>query len=191
MNARSDAELGDAGSADSLLARIAGGDRRAFEAFYDTFHGRVYAFALKHIRNPADAAEILNEVMLEVWRNAARFEGKSRALTWVLGIAHHKAVDRLRRHARHRAEELDDELPEDDRVSALDALAGAEDTQRVRECLERLSDAQRLVVHLAFFEDLPYPEIAEIAACPVGTVKTRMFHARQLLKRCLGAKDTT
>jgi RNA polymerase sigma-70 factor (ECF subfamily) len=172
-----------------LLARIAQGQKAAFEQFYDAFYARVYAFALRHLRNPADAAEVLNEAMLEVWRSASRFEGRSKPLTWVFGITHHKVIDRLRRRHKEHHEEFDEELaPEladETQPSALDALARAENAEQVRRCLERLSGAHRLVVHLAFFEDLSYPEIAEIVGCPVGTVKTRMFHAKEHLKRCL------
>ncbi len=174
----------DSDAAD-LLRRMATGSEAALREFYQAFHGRVYAFALRRLRNPADAAEVLNEVMLEAWRSAARFEGRSQVLTWVLGIAHHKIIDNLRRQKSHLLNELDPEMADDDGPTALDAIAGTQDAAQLRRCLEDLSDAHRLIVHLAFFEDLPYEEIARIADCPVGTVKTRMFHARRLLKRCL------
>jgi RNA polymerase sigma-70 factor, ECF subfamily len=172
-------------TAESLMARMAHGDERALEAFYDAFHARVYAFALKMVRDRNDAADVLNEVMLEVWRRAAQFEGRSRALTWVLGIAHHKAIDRLRR--RGQAHDSDDALRDvaDDAPAAIDVLQQLEDRQRVQDCLEHLSAPHRMVLHLAFFDDLPYPEIAQIVECPLGTVKTRVFHAKQLLKQCL------
>ncbi|MCR4333003.1 MAG: sigma-70 family RNA polymerase sigma factor [Sulfuricaulis sp.] len=171
----------------SLLTRIASGNETALREFYQAFHGRVYAFAIKRLRDPADAADVLNEVMLEVWRSAARYEGRSRALTWVLGITHHKTIDNLRRRKNYPQDELDVEIEDENSPTALDALAGAEDAAQLRRCLEGLSDAHRLIVHLAFFEDLPYEEIAKVADCPIGTVKTRMFHAKRRLKRCLAA----
>ncbi len=67
----------------------------------------------------------------------------------------------------------------------IDAIVGAENAKFIRCCMEKLSDAHHQVVHLTFFEDLSYPEIAQILNCPLGTVKTRMFHAKQLLKKCL------
>lgn len=175
----------DADAAVGLIRRMASGSEAALCEFYHAFHGRIYAFALKRLRNPADAADVLNEVMLEAWRSAARFEGRSKVLTWVLGIAHHKTIDNLRRRKNQPQDELDPELADDDSPSAIEALAGTQDAAQLRRCLEGLSDAHRLIVHLAFFEDLAYEEIAQIADCPVGTVKTRMFHARRLLKRCL------
>jgi RNA polymerase sigma-70 factor, ECF subfamily len=177
--------------ASALLQRIAHGQTRALEAFYAAFHAPVYAFALKRVRNAADAAEILNEVFLEVWRSAGRFEGRSRPLTWVFGIAHHKIVDHLRRQHADREEELSPDMADPDPTDFSAALAGVQDADLVRRCLERLSGSHRLIVHLAFYQDLSYSEIAEIAACPVGTVKTRMFHAKQSLKRCLGAGTRT
>jgi RNA polymerase sigma-70 factor, ECF subfamily len=179
-----EAEATPADEAADLLARIATGSEPALRDFYQAYHTRIYAFALKRLRDPADAADVLNEVMLEVWRKAARYEGRARVLTWVLGIANHKLLDRLRRRGRHATEALDENLAAD--VPDADAaLAGAQDAARVRRCLDVLSDAHRLIVHLAFFEELPYEEIAEIADCPVNTVKTRMFHAKRRLKRCL------
>ena len=183
-----DATSTDAESAEALLERIAAGSEAALEAFYRLTHQRVYAFTLKRVGDPAVAADILNDVMLQVWHHAGRFEGRSRAMTWVLGIAHHKVMDALRRRGREdRHEELDDSIPDEDSAGGIDAVAGVEDASAVRRCLEKLSDAHRTVVHLAFFEDLSYAEIADIAGCPLGTVKTRMMHAKNALKRCLQA----
>lgn len=168
-----------------LLERIAEGDEAALSQFYQSYHARVYAFVRRRLNDPAEAAEVLNEVMLEVWRKASRFEGRSQPLTWVLGIAHHKALDALRRRGRRQTEELDETLPDDDAAPAAELLAAAQNAEVVRRCIEKLSDAHRLMVHLAFFEDMPYPDIARVAECPVGTVKTRVFHAKRLLKECL------
>lgn len=175
----------DPQAAETLIACMARGEERALAQFYDAFHGRVYAFALRLVHEPADAAEVLNEVMLEVWRRAAAFEGRSRALTWVLGIAHHKSIDRVR---ARRPGGVDDAVlasVADDAPPAAEVLARLEDGARVRACLEQLSEAHRQVLHLAFFDDLPYPEIAKVVGVPLGTVKTRVFHAKQLLKQCL------
>jgi RNA polymerase sigma-70 factor (ECF subfamily) len=176
--------IGSNAAADMLI-RMAAGSEAALREFYQVFHGRIYGFALKRLREPADAADVLNEVMLEAWRSASRFEGRSQVSTWVLGIAHHKIIDILRRRKNQPLDEFDPELVVDDSPTAFDVIVGMQDAAQLRRCLEGLSDAHRLVVHLAFFEDLAYEEIANIADCPVGTVKTRMFHARRLLKHCL------
>lgn len=169
------------------MQAIATGDETAMREFYQSFHGVVYAFALRRLSHSAEAADVLNEVMLEVWRHAARFEGRSKVQTWLLGIANHKIIDKLRQRKHSQHEVFDDDIADENNPTALDAIAGAEDAARVRDCIEGLSDAHRQVVHLAFFEELSYGEIAQIAACPEGTVKTRMFYAKQALKRCLAA----
>ena len=170
---------------DSLLEQIAAGDEQALKIFYAEHHSRIYNFAYKRLNDPIDAAEVMNQVMLEVWRNAERFEGRSKATTWVLGIAHHKIIDILRKRGRQKSEALDEDPVDENAPTALDLLSRQQDAEQLRICLERLSELHREVVHLAFFEDLLYSEIAEIVACPEGTVKTRMFHAKRALKRCL------
>ena len=169
----------------ALLRRIAAGSEQALSEFYQTFHSSVYAFALKLLKDPVDAAEILNIVIMEVWCCAKRFEGRSRVRTWLMGITHHKIIDKLRKRGKHKTEEIDPNIPDENSSIVLDAIVSAENAMFIRRCMEKLSDAHSQVVHLTFFEDLSYPEIAQILNCPLGTVKTRMFHAKQLLKKCL------
>ena len=169
----------------ALLSRIAGGDDNALADFYRLHESTVYAFALNRLNDPHAAADVVNEVMIGVWRGADRFQGSAKVRTWLLGITHNKVVDRLRARHRHDADELNDDMVDDDQATALDAVAHAEDTDRLKQCIDRLTDAHRQVVHLGFFEDLSYGEVAEIVGCPEGTVKTRMYHAKQSLKRCL------
>jgi RNA polymerase sigma-70 factor, ECF subfamily len=169
-----------------LLASIADGSETALAEFYRLYQSRIYGFIIRRVHNAADAADILNEVMMEVWRHAGAFQGRSRVLTWVLGIAHHKIIDCLRRRSPHL--ELEDgveEYMEDECDGAPEILAKQQDATLLRFCVEKLSDSQRAVVHLAFFQELTYAEVATILACPEGTVKTRMFHAKQKLKDCL------
>lgn len=168
-----------------LLERIASGDESALERFYQGQAGQVYRFLQARLRDASAASELLNEVMMEVWRTANRFEGRSQVRTWLLSIAHHKMVDHLRRSCRHAGDELDESLADDETPGADRLVNALQEGFLLRRCLDRLSDVQRLVVHLAFFEDLSYPEIAEIVDCPVGTVKTRMFHAKRAIKHCL------
>lgn len=171
----------------ALLARMAAGDdaEAALERLYRLMQPRLYAFALRRLGDPFEAEDIVNDVLLEVWRSAARFQGRSQARSWILGIAHHKIVDVLRRRGRLHAQTETEIADEEADMDA--ALAGAQDAESLRQCLERLPDAQRTVVHLAFFEDLSYSEIARIVDIPVGTIKTRMFHAKRALKACLAA----
>lgn len=174
-------------NAGELLRRIAQGDETAVADFYRLFEARIYRFVLSRLNDPFEAADILNEVMLEVWRGASRFEGRSAVSTWVFGIARNKTVDRLRSRNPGKMVELEPDIAEDEGPGPAEVLLAAENAENVRYCVKQLSEAHREVVHLAFFEDLNYREIANIVGCPEGTVKTRMFHAKKALKRCLSA----
>jgi len=170
----------------TLLQAIASGKESAMQQLYLLWQPRLLAFVARRLGDRHDAEDVVHEVMLDIWRQAGRFEGRSRPLTWAMSIAHHKLVDRQRKH--YREDTTDDKalFEGDDETDLSAAVTGARDAKRLHDCLGRLSDAHRTAVHLAFFEELSYPDIAEIIACPVGTVKTRLFHARKLLKDCLG-----
>ena len=116
------------------------------------------------------------------------FEGRSKATTWIFGIAYYKTMDRLRRQNREilvEPQELDraDESPDQ-----AEALAALEEGGHLRFCLDKLAPRQRAVVELAFFEDLSYQEIAKIVDCPEGTVKSRVYHAKEALRHCLAQR---
>jgi RNA polymerase sigma-70 factor (ECF subfamily) len=168
-----------------LLKHISQGSEEALETFYNTFEMVVYSFALCRLRNEFEAAECLNEVMTEVWIGAHRFEEHSKVKSWLLGITNFKVTDRLRKRGKQTAESLEESTLVDDNCTVADAIAGLEDADKVRKCIENLSDSHRQAVHLTFFEGLSYPEIAQIVECSQGTIKTRMFHAKQKLKHCL------
>ena len=120
-------------------------------------------------------------------RNAGRFEKRSKASTWVFGIARFKILDILRAQGKHMHEDVDPNMPDEDSTSACEHVAAIEDAEALRHCLDDLTAAQREVVHFAFFQDMHYDDIATVTACPTGTVKSRMFHARQALRQCLEA----
>ncbi len=178
-----------------LLRRISAGDEQALQRFYERFSARVYRFALSRLGVEADAADVVNEVFFEVWRgSAARYQGKSAVATWLLGITHHKILDKLRRRrwceeGGDAGEDALDSITADEASSLSSmtekAVEASQDLDRVEACIERLPSPMRQVVYLAFFEDLPYGEIAAILDCPEGTVKTRIHHARRKIKACL------
>lgn len=172
-----------------LLDKISNGRQAALEDFYRLFESRVYHYALSRLNDSFDAADTLNEVMMEVWKHAGRFEGRSKVSTWLLGITHHKVYDRLRKRKNtNLQDDIDDhshQLSDEDHVPMDRVLAAVDDQQLVKQCMDKLSDSHRQVIHLAFFEDMHYQDIASIAECPEGTVKTRVYHAKQALKNCL------
>ena len=167
------------------LVEIAAGREASLEKFYRHYHGQAFQFALRLVSNAADAAELANEAMLEVWRSAARFAGDSRVRTWLFGIVNHRAIDLLRRRRQLHSDEVADLIDESAGCSIADVIGGAQDAGYVRHCVAQLPERQKAVVHLAFFEELSYPEVAQVLNVPVGTIKTRVMHAKQRLQQCL------
>ena len=183
------ARSADAAASDGqLLARIARGDKDAVTALYRRLERPLFAFLVKTLRDREAAADVLNETMLDVWRQAGRFEGKSSVATWIYSIAHHKAISWLR---KRREIELDEEAAEEivDDAPAADSKIAAEDlTQIIARLMEKLSVDHRIVLQLAYFQEFSAGQIAEILDCPENTVKTRMFYARQRLRALLEAE---
>ena len=170
-----------------LITQTAKGDRAAFSALYTALEGPLFRFSRSRLNDPFEAADLVHEVFLEVWRNAGRFEGRSSVKSWVFGIAYRKAVDHYR---KNRRVDYSDSVPEveDDAPNAEACLLAAESSAHVRACLETLKPDHRTAIEFAFFEDLSYNDISKIADIPEGTVKTRVFHAKKLLLHCLSAK---
>ena len=176
----------------NLLRRVGAKDRKAFEALYHQYYRRLFSYLLKVMRRADLVEEVLNDVMLAIWKGAAGFDGRSRPSTWIFGIAYHKALKALSRRSplsqmtqqepmypeREPAEPVDHDEPES-------LLVRRELASVLGQAVRALSVEQRTVVELTYYYGLPYQEIAEIMGCPVNTVKTRMFHARRRLKELL------
>ncbi|MEM7194048.1 MAG: RNA polymerase sigma factor [Pseudomonadota bacterium] len=171
-----------------LMGRIASGDQDAMSALYVTYEKSMYAFVLKKLNDPQLAADIVHETMLSIWKNPGGFQGKSKLRTWLFQIAHNKMVDHLRKHSRHPAEEPDESIVDEEDNAAIGLIEAAQNSEFLKFCLDKLSEAHKMVVHMAYFEEMGYDEIASILSIPAGTVKTRMFHAKQLLKKCLSMR---
>jgi len=173
--------------AQSLLARIAGGDTKAMEEFYRAFSRIVYAFVLRRLESPVESEEVVVETMYEVWRGAGTFAGRSAPRSWLLGIARHKLIDKQRAWGANPFEELGEEAENvaSEDASAFDYLAQRQTREQIKNCLDTLPAEQSESMHLMFYEDLSIGEIAQIQNCPENTIKTRLFHARKKLKLCL------
>ncbi|WP_301184400.1 sigma-70 family RNA polymerase sigma factor [Streptomyces sp. 6-11-2] len=186
---RRPAERGRRVEADELLVLVAGGDHKAFEELYGLVSGPIYGLVRRVVRDPAQSEEVAQEVLLELWRSAPRFDpGRGSALSWVLTLAHRRAVDRVRsvRAAgeRERREAVRAASPAFDHV-AEEVEAGLE-REWVRRCLDRLTALQRQSVTLAYYDGYTYREVAERLSLPLGTVKTRMRDGLIRLRECLG-----
>jgi len=165
-----------------LIRRIGRGDQSALEQLYRRYYGGLYRFVLQITRRTDIIEEVINEVMFVVWQKAATAEPRSRASTWILGIAHYKALQSLRRAGRP-AVALDDEdaalVMEGEESSALRRL---ETEELLFTLMRSLSPEQRAVMELVYYQGLHYSEIAQVIDCPENTVKTRVFNARRKLR---------
>lgn len=171
----------------TLLERVVHRDEAALAELYRHMSRPIHAFCLRRLGDDIAADEIVVETLYEVWRHAHRFAGQSRVGTWVLGIARHKMLDRLRQRSSHPCETLGEEaeMIPDDRPDAYLLLARRQEAAQVALCLEVLPAEQRECIHLVFFEDMSLAEVSEIQECPENTVKTRLFHARRKMRDCL------
>ena len=178
---------------DQLLSQVGRGDEQAFAAFHDLVVARVYGVVRSVLRDPARSEEVTQEVMLELWRTAPRYQASmGRAVTWSLTIAHRRAVDRVRseQSARNRVERESTrvERPHDDVADSVVAVDQSQfDRRRVRRALDRLTSMQREAVELAYFSGYTYREVAVLLDVPEGTVKTRIRDGMIRLRDELGA----
>ena len=172
-----------------LLALVARGDQNAFAAVYDRSAAQVFGLVRRVIRDPAQSEEVTQEVMLEVWRSASRFDPhRGSAMAWLLTLAHRRAVDRIRSGQAAAEREVRAAAatgPGYDMVA--EEVETRLDAQRVRRCLESLTDLQRESVTLAFYGGYTYREVAGLLGVATGTVKTRMRDGLIRLRDCLGA----
>jgi RNA polymerase sigma-70 factor (ECF subfamily) len=170
-----------------LIRRVAAKDRQAFETLYYRYARRVHRYVSKFIKQPELAEEVLDDVMLVIWRKAWCFDHSSRLSTWILGIAHNKAMKARTRSARATAEALPPILEWSTAEDPASIMARRELGHILTRALDALSPAQRrAVVELTLYRGRSYREIAAITGRPVNTVKTRMFHARRLLQLLRG-----
>jgi RNA polymerase sigma-70 factor, ECF subfamily len=171
---------------DLLVGRVARGDAQAFESLYDELSAAVFGLARRVVRDPARAEDVTQEVFLEVWRKAARFDsGLGRAKTWVMTIAHRRAVDAVRRSESNKRQDHRAAPDEVDHDEPAEAVIAAEEHGAVRQCMETLTDLQLESVRLAYFNGYTYNEVATLLEKPLPTIKTRMRDGLIRLRDCL------
>jgi RNA polymerase sigma-70 factor (ECF subfamily) len=179
--ARGDSEL------DTLLTMVARGDQGAFETVYDRLARPVYGLIRRVVRDPAQSEEVAQEVLLEVWRTASRFDpARGSAATWALTIAHRRAIDRVRSEtAATEREQRSAASPVavDEVAETVEATLEAE---RVRRCLDGLTQLQRESITLAYYGGYSYPQVAALLGTALGTIKTRIRDGLTRLRDCLG-----
>jgi RNA polymerase sigma-70 factor (ECF subfamily) len=169
------------GSDESLIRRIAAGDQLAMRALFARHQVGLYRFLVRIVRDQTLAEDLVSDVFLDVWRQAASFEARSSVSTWLLAIGRYKALSTLR---RRRDVELDDKLAstlEDPADNPETALQKKNDGEVLRQCVAGLSPAHGEIIDLVYYHEKSVSEVAEILAIPEATVKTRMFYARKRL----------
>ena len=171
-----------------LVGLIAKGDRNAMRLLFVRHNLRVFHFLLRIVGNKATAEDLLNEVFLDVWRRADRFEARSQVTTWILGIARFKALSALQRRSFDVLEDGVAESIEDPADDPDAVLRTAERSAILQDCLKQLSSAHRQVVDLVYYHGQSIGEVARIIGVPQNTVKTRIFHARKRIAEMLAAR---
>ncbi len=187
------ADLGRTSSAkvtsdEVLVQLVAGGDKDAMRVLFARHNVRVFRFLTRIVGNDATAEDLLNEVFLEVWRNAGRFEARSQVSTWILAIARFKALASMR---RRQHDELDDEASEMIEDTTDNPEVTVQKTERsalLQQCLQQLSVAHRQVVDLVYYHEQSIEEVAEIIGVPASTVKTRVFYARKRIAELMAER---
>src|SRR5262245_31748558 len=168
-------------SDETVVERIAAGDKLAMQALFVRHRTPVYRWLLRFVRNHALAEDLLSEVFLDVWRHAGRFQCRSSVSTWLMSIARHKALSARRRRTDA---ELDEKIEATVADSAGDLEAALQEKDRgelLRRALMRLSPEHRQVIDLVYYHQKSVAEAARILDVRAATVKTRMFYARKKL----------
>jgi RNA polymerase sigma-70 factor (ECF subfamily) len=187
--ARSEQEPAERAEADldTLLTRVAKGDQAAFEALYDQLSASVYGLIRKVLRNPSQSEEVTQEVLLEVWRTASRFDpARGSASAWVLTIAHRRAIDRVRAEEAATAREQRSAEPPVATDEVAETVEASLDAERLRRCVAGLTELQRESITLAYYGGYTYAQVAKLLDTALGTIKTRIRDGLTALRACLG-----
>lgn len=162
-----------------LLSGVAAGNRDAVTQIYNLYYPRLFSFLYRLSRDFSLTEEVVNDVMVVVWRDADKFRGSSKVSTWILGIGYRQCIKRMRKRRLPRAEKTETREP------GFDACAAVELDEVLAKALDELSPEHRMMIESVLYLGMTYREVAEIADCPVNTAKTRVHNARKKLRAAL------
>ena len=168
-----------------LLQQIAGGDEGALEALFERCGDRLYAYILGMVKDESSAQDVLQETLIAIWKQAGSYRGEGRVIAWAYGISRNKA---LRTYRAHKNLPLDEQVEKSTQSTGADPERQAQIRQRreiLQQGLNALAPQYREVLDLFFLHDMKLKEIAAICKIPLGTVKSRLNHARRELKNTL------
>ena len=170
-----------------LLSRSGQGDSRAFAELYACTSSRLFGVCLRMLRDRQEAEEVLQEVFVTVWRRSADFDSRlATAMTWLITLARHRAIDRLRqRRTQLPPDSIDFDNLADERAGPPAEAELSQQYARLRRCLEGLEPRDRYSIREAFFAGATYKELAERSQQPLGTLKSRIRRALAQLRTCL------
>ncbi|HEX5117754.1 MAG TPA: ECF RNA polymerase sigma factor SigK [Pseudonocardiaceae bacterium] len=174
---------------EELLEQVARGSEAAFERLYAMVSGPVFGIVRQVVRDVGQSEEVTQEVLVELWRTAARYDpAKGSAMTWTLTLAHRRAVDRVRSaQARaDREQRVGAASMQRDYDQVTEAVAAKLERAQIMRCLSSLTELQRESVLLAYYGGRSYPEVAQLLRTPLGTIKTRLRDGLIRLRDCLG-----
>lgn len=177
--------------AETLLRAVARGDEAAFTRLYELVAPRVYGLARRVLRDPAQAEEVAQEVLVEVWRTASRFDpDRGSATAWIFTITHRRAVDRVRAEqaALDRIQRLTPESTQTPADEVEEQATIRLRRQQVRRCLSTLTDLQREAITLAYYGGYTYQQVAQLLGAGLPSVKSRMRDGLIRMRDCLGVE---
>jgi RNA polymerase sigma-70 factor (ECF subfamily) len=172
-----------------VMHKVAHGDKESFSVLYDALAPMVFGIVVKVVRDRAQSEEVAQEVMVDLWRQAARYRPEAGSVgAWAATIAHRRAVDRVR--SAQAAADREQAQAAREHTTAFDEVAEQVETrlesEQVRRCLRGLTELQRQAVTLAYYRGLTYREVAEALRTPLPTIKTRMRDGLIRLRDCMG-----
>lgn len=171
---------------EQYLKKVAKGDRDAFEFLFLKYRDRLFRFVWPLLKSESDIEDVIHEVFLVVWRQAGSFKGASKVSTWIFGIAYKIAMRvQQNKNRYHLVEPSDEALDQQISVNLPSSIEQRQMADWLNKGIAKLSPDHRIVIELTYYSGFSYKEIAEILGCPENTIKTRMFHARKLLRLSL------